>query len=84
MTIVRGATAHGLVVSDEGPGLSDQDKARAVERFWRADRSAPGTGLGLPIVATLARASGGSLELTDGASGGLTVRVTLPAASPLT
>ena len=84
VTIVRGATAHELVVSDEGPGLSDQDKARAVERFWRADRSTPGTGLGLPIVATLARASGGSLELSDGASGGLTVRVTLPAASPLT
>ena len=84
VTIVRGATAHELVVSDEGPGLSDEDKARAVERFWRADRSTPGTGLGLPIVATLARASGGSLELTDGASGGLTVRVTLPAASPLT
>jgi signal transduction histidine kinase len=84
VTIVSGATAHQLVVGDEGPGLSDQDKARAVERFWRADRSTPGTGLGLPIVATLARASGGSLELTDGASGGLTARVTLPAASPLT
>jgi len=84
VTIVKGATAHDLVVSDEGPGLSDEDKARAVERFWRADRSTPGTGLGLPIVATLARASGGSLELSDGASGGLTVRVTLPAASPLT
>jgi signal transduction histidine kinase len=84
VTIVSGAVKHELVVSDQGPGLSDKDKARALERFWRADRSTPGTGLGLPIAATLASASGGSLDLADSASGGLAVRVTLPAASPLT
>ena len=79
VTVARGAAMHELVVGDEGPGLSDEDKERALERFWRADRSMPGTGLGLPIAAALARASGGSLGLSDGPSGGLSVRVTLPA-----
>ncbi len=79
VTVTRGAAVHELTVDDEGPGLSDADKERALERFWRADRSAPGTGLGLPIAAALAKASGGSLGLCDGPSGGLSVRVTLPA-----
>ena len=79
VTIVKGTATHELVVADEGPGLSDGNKARALERFWRADRSEPGTGLGLPIAAALAKASGGGLELRDGPTGGLTVHVTLPA-----
>jgi signal transduction histidine kinase len=79
VSISRGTATHELVVGDDGPGLSAEDKERALERFWRADRQAPGTGLGLPIAAALAKASGGSLELRDGPSGGLAVRVTLPA-----
>jgi signal transduction histidine kinase len=78
VSISRGTVMHELVVGDDGPGLSDEGKERALERFWRADRGAPGTGLGLPIAAALARASGGGLELRDGPSGGLSVRVTLP------
>jgi signal transduction histidine kinase len=70
-----------LTVLDQGPGLSDELKARALERFWRADRSAPGTGLGLPIAAELARSSGGSLALRDAPGGGLVAVVRLPAAS---
>jgi signal transduction histidine kinase len=80
VTIVKGTRTHQLVVSDEGPGLSDENKARALERFWRADRSAPGTGLGLPIAAELAKASGGGLDLADSQAGGLSVKVTLRAA----
>ena len=79
VTIVPGPVTHQLLVADDGPGLSDEDKVRALERFWRADRSTPGTGLGLPIAAALAEASGGGLELRDGSSGGLSVCVTLPA-----
>ncbi len=84
VTIVKGGATHQLIVADEGPGLSDADKARALERFWRADRSAPGTGLGLPIAAALAKAAGGGLVLGDGPAGGLSVSVTLPAAPPVT
>ncbi len=83
VTIVKGMGTHQLVVGDDGPGLSDEDKAHALERFWRADRSAPGTGLGLPIAAALAKASGGGLDLADSPGGGLSVRVTLRAAPAL-
>jgi signal transduction histidine kinase len=77
--IVRGRSEHSLIVADEGPGLSDELKARALDRFWRLDSSQPGTGLGLPIADALARASGGRLALGDGTTGGLVVTVTLPA-----
>jgi signal transduction histidine kinase len=74
---------HGeprFIVADEGPGLTDELKAQALDRFWRLDNSKPGTGLGLPIARALAEASGGSLLLEDSTAGGLAVTVTLPAA----
>ncbi len=67
-----------LCVHDEGPGLSDDHKARALERFWRGDSTSPGTGLGLAIVQALAQASGGSIQLADSVAGGLSVEVSLP------
>jgi signal transduction histidine kinase len=79
VTVFRGRAAHRFTVTDQGPGLSDDLKSRALERFWRFDHSKPGTGLGLPIAHALAKASGGSLLLQDGAGGGLAVTVTLPA-----
>ena len=80
VTVVRGRTDHRFTVADEGPGLGDDLKARALDRFWRSDHSGPGTGLGLPIAKALAKASGGSLVLHDSPGGGLAVIVTLPAA----
>jgi len=80
VTVVRGRTDHRFTVADEGPGLGDDLKARALDRFWRSDHSEPGTGLGLPIANALAKASGGSLVLLDSPAGGLAVTVTLPAA----
>jgi len=79
VTVVRGRTDHRFTIADEGPGLSDELKARALDRFWRFDHSDPGTGLGLPIANALAQASGGSLLLHDSPSGGLAATVTLPA-----
>jgi signal transduction histidine kinase len=78
--VTRGGDAHEITIEDQGPGLSDELKERALDRFWRADRSTPGTGLGLPIAAALAKASGGSLELRDAPERGLAVIVSLPAA----
>jgi signal transduction histidine kinase len=80
VTVAPGDAQHRLTIADEGSGLSDELKARALDRFWRSDDSRPGTGLGLPIARALAEASGGSLRLSDGTAGGLAVTVTLPAA----
>jgi signal transduction histidine kinase len=67
-----------LRVSDQGPGLSQEHKARAFDRFWRGHESGGGSGLGLAIVRRLVERDGGSLELSDAPGGGLEVVVRLP------
>ena len=80
ITVLDRADGVELTVSDQGPGLPDDQKADALRRFWRGDTSTPGTGLGLAIVDRLVAASGGSLRLTDNPGGGLRVVVRLPTA----
>jgi two-component system, OmpR family, sensor histidine kinase QseC len=54
-----------LVVEDSGPGLSDADRARLGERFFRpAGTEAPGSGLGWSIVRRLAQAHGARLAVS--------------------
>jgi signal transduction histidine kinase len=64
-------------VSDDGPGLSIDERASAAIRFWRSPRhtSVPGTGLGMTIVGELAAANGGRLVLADAAPHGLSARI---------
>ncbi len=76
-----GSTTHRVSVADLGAGLADEDKARALTRFWRSDTSIPGTGLGLAIADAIVGASGGSLSLADNEPNGLVVTFRLPAAS---
>ncbi len=56
-----------VAVSDDGPGIPDEEKSRVTERFYRCEASGgkPGVGLGLSLVAAIARLHGGSLELSD-------------------
>ena len=55
-------------VTDTGPGVPDEDRARVVQRFVRLERSRsqPGLGLGLSLVQAVAEAHGGRLELDEG------------------
>jgi signal transduction histidine kinase len=55
-------------VTDTGPGVPDNDRERVVERFVRLEnsRNEPGAGLGLSLVAAVAEAHGGRLELAEG------------------
>jgi len=55
-------------VTDTGPGVPETDRARVVERFVRLEnsRNEPGAGLGLSLVAAVAEAHGGRLELAEG------------------
>jgi signal transduction histidine kinase len=69
-----------IVVSDDGPGLTREQRARIGKRGLRLDETKPGSGLGLSIVMDLAHSYHGSCELTQSPKGGLAVRLDLPAA----
>jgi len=71
-----------IAVADRGPGIAAPDRDRATKRFVRLEqsRSRPGTGLGLSLVAAVARLHGGAVKLDDNAPG---LVVTLELAPPL-
>ncbi len=71
-----------LEVVDHGPGVPDEQKERIFEPFTRVgDRYPGGVGLGLAVAKGFAEAMGGRIIAADTPGGGLTVRITLPAAS---
>lgn len=74
-------TAAEISVADRGPGIAAEDRDRALRRFVRLEKSRtqPGTGLGLSLVAAVARLHNGSVRLEDN-DPGLRVVVTLPLA----
>lgn len=82
-TLTRGGVTL-VRVDDDGPGIAEDDRERAFERFVRLDegrsRDAGGSGLGLPIVREIVRAHGGEVLLTEGPLGGLRAEVHLPTA----
>ncbi|MCA6297894.1 MAG: HAMP domain-containing histidine kinase [Phenylobacterium sp.] len=57
-----------ISVTDTGPGVPHPDRYRVVDRFVRLEnsRNLPGAGLGLSLVAAVAQAHGGRLELGEG------------------
>ena len=68
-----------LTVADDGPGISEADRARVTQPGVRLDERGEGHGFGLAIVRELAGLHGGALSLDAGDGGGLVARVTLPA-----
>jgi two-component system phosphate regulon sensor histidine kinase PhoR len=89
-TTIRVETArHGssfaLSVSDQGPGIPEDDLSRVFERFYRVDKSRArdpgGTGLGLAIVKHLVELHHGTVAAENRTEGGTRVVVTLPGES---
>jgi len=71
----RGKPAIYIRVIDNGPGISDADKAHIFERFYRAQRSHTDRshfGLGLCIAQEIAHAHGAALTVADTEGGGAT------------
>ena len=79
----RDGDRRSISVSDEGPGIPDEDLSRVFERFYRVDKSRArdpgGTGLGLAIVKHLIELHHGSVRAEHGPAGGTRVTITLPA-----
>ncbi len=79
--VITGGERPLVSVIDAGPGMSDDELARAFDRFWRGSSTTPGSGLGLAIVAELARASGAEVTLRRGDPRGLVATVAFAPAS---
>ena len=74
---VEATAANGRIsisVSDQGPGIPEEDAKRVFERFYRVEKSRArdpgGTGLGLAIVKHLVELHGGTVRTENNASGG--------------
>lgn len=72
-----------LAVTDQGPGLSEEDLAHLFERFYRGDPSRArsqriGSGLGLSIVQQIAATHGGRTQASNQPTGGAKLELILP------
>lgn len=82
VTVVEHGDMVEVKIADDGPGIAPADIDRALAPFVRLEPSrnpeTGGFGLGLPIALAIIQGHEGKLTLTNGASGGLIVTVTLP------
>jgi signal transduction histidine kinase len=73
-----------FAVSDNGPGLSEEELDHVFDRFWRAQsgetQEVGGTGLGLAIAKSLVDLHGGAISATSTQGEGATFRFVLPIA----
>jgi signal transduction histidine kinase len=78
------ADVVAVEISDDGPGLSAEERAAATSRFWRSPqaREVRGNGLGMTIVDKLAVANGGRLMLAEASPHGLVARLEFPRVLP--
>ena len=76
--------ALGFEVTDIRPGIPAEQREAVLRRFYRAEQSrhTPGSGLGLALVAAVARLHGMDLSITDAAPGCM-VTVALDGAAPI-
>src|SRR5204862_6458813 len=78
---VRTGGSVDLSVSDEGPGIPEEDLSRVFERFYRVDKSRArdpgGTGLGLAIVKHLIELHGGTVRVENRPGGGAKFTIAL-------
>ncbi|MDR6641087.1 signal transduction histidine kinase [Luteibacter sp. 1214] len=69
-----------LQVSDQGPGIPREERARVFTPFYRLQPSSVGTGLGLHLVQEIVARHGGDIGVTDAPGGGARFRIRLPSA----
>jgi two-component system OmpR family sensor kinase len=86
VSIAQNEDGVRISVSDNGPGLSEEDQKRIFERFYRADSSrvridGEGSGLGLSIVDAVMKAHGGSVSVDSEVGKGSTFTLFFPQAT---
>jgi signal transduction histidine kinase len=80
VTLARQRDVAVLQVSDTGIGVPEEEVGRLFDRFFRASTglTISGTGLGLPIVKSIAEAHGGTIDVESEVGVGTTFTVELP------
>lgn len=82
LSVVREGDHARIIVSDDGPGLTDEQIRTLVEPFARGEqsrnRATGGAGLGLSIAREIAAGEGGELVLANRPGGGLDAAIVLP------
>ncbi len=82
ISLARKGENAEITVSDNGPGVKDEDLPFIFDRFFRSEKSraraSGGAGLGLAICKQLVEAQGGKISAANKPEGGLSVKVTLP------
>jgi len=81
VTARRADDAVVVEVADEGEGIPEEDLARIFEPGVRLVIDRPGSGIGLAVARTIARAHGGEVEVRSSPGRGATFRLVLPGAS---
>jgi len=69
-----------IVVSDSGVGIPKSDLPNIKNKFYKANRTRPGSGIGLALADEIIRRHKGRLEIDSEEGVGTTVTITLPAA----
>lgn len=78
--IDRTGSYFKILVSDDGPGISQANRDKIFQSFFTTARDAGGTGLGLPIVKSLLQRHGGDIVLTPAEDRGASFLLTMPRA----
>ncbi len=79
LSLCRGVSAVVVTVTDDGPGINDDEKKRVFERMYRVNKSRNdgGLGLGLSLAKAVVDLHNGEITLHD-ANPGLSIKITLP------
>ena len=72
-----------LSVSDNGPGVPAEIRARIFDPFYTTKPSGEGTGIGLALCSSLVRSYAGGISVSDTPNGGATFTIELPLSDPL-
>ncbi len=81
---VNAAPVNGnvqIIISDDGMGISKEDLPFVTQKFYRANNTQSGSGIGLAVAKDIVTAHGGTLEIESQLGEGTVVTVTLPAVS---
>lgn len=78
LALSKSTEGLNLSISDDGPGIQEEDRERLLERWVRLDEQGSGYGLGLSIVKEIVDRYEGRLEFSESSLGGLQVNVLFP------